>query len=135
MLPNELPVSIGGSTAYYTLQSLVDGRSTRRDRGETVLACPKTLTFARSITGKGNKAIDSYLMRFDHVVASEQDANSYVQSTNTLSVYLVVKVPSGMSNGKSEASKIVTALRTLLNSTVGEDSSQNVQTRWLNGEL
>lgn len=134
MLPNELPVVITGSTQYYTLQSLVDGRSTRRDRGETNLACPKSVTVARTVSGKGNKAIDSYLLRFDHVVASLQDANNYVQATNTLSVYLVVKVPSGMVSGKTTAGNLVTALRTLLGATV-EGSTQTVQQRWLNGEL
>lgn len=134
MLPNDIPVVISGSTAHYTLQSLNDGRSTRQDRTQTNLACPHSLTIARTISGKGNKAIDSYLFRMDHVVPSLQDANSYVQATSTLSVYLVVKVPSGLSNGKALASGLVSALRGLM-SQAFSDSTDTVQTRWLNGEL
>lgn len=134
MLPNELPVVINGSTSYFSLQSLTDGRSVRRDQGVTCLATPRTITVARSQSGKGNKAIESFLLRLDDVIATEKDANEFVQSTGTLSVYLVVKVPAGGLNSKSSANNYVTALRTLLNAVVS-GSTQTVQNRWLGGEL
>lgn len=134
MLPNEMPVVISGTTHSYTLQSLVDGRSTRRALTDTNLSLPRTLTVAHNTTGKGNKAIDSYLLRLDEVIASETDANSFVQQTNTLSVYLVVKVPRGLADGKAIAKARSSALLVLASATV-EGSTAHVMQRVLDGEL
>lgn len=134
MLPNDLDVPISGSTRSYTLQSLVEGRSVRRDTSVTNLSLPHTCTIAHSTTGKGDKAMDSYLLRLDSVVPTLVDASSNVQQSLTLSAYLVVKVPRGITNGVTEAYNLAMAIRNVMNEQVG-GSTVAVIRRILNGEL
>lgn len=133
MLPNEVSVVVSGQTHYYSLTSLAENRSVRQELG-TNLSLPQTMTVSRNTTGKGTKAIDSYLMRLDSVVATEVDASSNVQATQTLSAYLVIKVPRSIANGSTAAYNLGTAVRALM-TTVTADSTLSYLQRILKGEL
>lgn len=133
MLPNVIDVAINGTTHHYSLTSLVDNRSVREEVG-TNLSLPTTLTISRNSTGKGNRAVDSYLLRLDMTYATEVDASSNVQSTQTMSAYLVVKVPRGISGGRTNAYYLGMAVRNLMNATY-DDSTQQLLNRVLAGEL
>lgn len=134
MLPNDLEIAIAGNTHYYSLQSLSEGRSIRRDSSITNLALPADCTIAHSTSGKGDKAIDSYLVRLDTTYATEVDASQNVQSAQTLSVYVVIKVPRGIASGVSLATTMSGALMNLMNARVGGSTVAFVQ-RVLKGEL
>lgn len=133
MLPNEVPVIIGGGTHYYSLTSLAENRSVRQEIG-TNLSLPQSMTVSRNTTGKGNKAIDSYLIRLDSTVATEVDASSNVQASQTLSAYIVIKVPRGIAAGSTAAYNLGMAVRALLSTTSAESSTSYLQ-RILKGEL
>lgn len=134
MLPNDLEVVITGNTHYYSLQSLSEGRSIRRDSSIVNLALPADITIAHSTSGKGDKAIDSYLVRLYTTYATEVDASQNVQSAQTLSAYVVIKVPRGIASGVSLATTMSGALMNLMNARVGGSTVAFVQ-RVLKGEL
>lgn len=131
MLPNELVVD----SNTVSLSSLADGRSIRTKLGDSTLATPYTLTISRNQTGKGAKAIDSYLVRLDNTVATEVDASDNVQATQTLSVYLVVKVPRGYLQSATRAATMAKALADFVKATNVSGSTAAVINRVLNGEL
>lgn len=133
MLPNVIDVAINGTTHHYSLTSLVENRSVREEIGAN-LSLPTTLTISRNSTGKGNRAVDSYLLRLDMTYATEVDASSNVQSVQTMSAYLVVKVPRGISSGRTNAYYLGMAVRNLMNATF-DDSTQQLLNRVLAGEL
>lgn len=133
MLPNVIDCAINGATHHYSLTSLVENRSIREEIG-TNLSLPTTLTISRNSSGKGNRAVDSYLLRLDMTYATEVDASSNVQSTQTMSAYLVVKVPRGIASGRTNAYYLGMAVRNLMNATF-DDSTQQLLNRVLAGEL
>lgn len=133
MLPNVIDCAINGTTHHYSLTSLVENRSVREEIG-TNLSLPTTLTISRNSSGKGNRAVDSYLLRLDMTYATEVDASSNVQSTQTMSAYLVVKVPRGIASGRTNAYYLGMAVRNLMNATY-DDSTQQLLNRVLAGEL
>lgn len=135
MLPNQIDVVISGETHHYSLNSLVDSRSTRRDITETNLSLPGTFTVAHSTSGKGDKAIDSYLVRLDRTVATSVDASSNIQAAQTLSAYMVVKVPRGIANSKAAAYATAVALMTLCSGYLPDDATARLWNRILAGEL
>lgn len=134
MLPGDIDIVIGGSTHNYTLNHFSDGRSERVDTTNTNLSTPSVFTVAKSTSGKGERAVDSYLMRLDQTVATNVDASSNVLATQTLSAYVVVKIPRGIPNGKTQAYNMVYALESFLLSTLS-GSSVKVVSRILNGEF
>jgi hypothetical protein len=133
MLPNEIELAIGGSTHHYSLASLADNRSVRQEIGGN-LSLPQSLTISRNTSGKGTKAIDNYLIRLDQVVATEVDASSNVQASQTLSVYMVLKIPRSVNNNLGAAYNLGVALRSFINVTA-EGSSETYLSRILKGEL
>lgn len=133
MLPNEIELTIGGSTHSYSLTSLADNRSVRQEIGGN-LSLPLSLTVSRNTSGKGTKAIDNILVRMDQVVATEVDASSNVQASQTLSAYLVLKVPRNVSNNRTAAYDLGTALRQFLY-IMDEGSTEPYLFRILKGEL
>lgn len=135
MLPNQIDVSIGGSTHHYSLSSLADAKSVRRDITETNLSLPGALTVAHSSSGKGDKAIDSYLLRLDRTVATSVDASSNIQAAQTLSAYMVVKVPRGIANSKTAAYQMAMALASFCEGYLPDDAVNRLWNRILSGEL
>lgn len=135
MLPNQIDVTIGGATHQYSLCSLVDAKSIRRDISETNLSLPGALSIAHSTSGKGDKAIDSYLLRLDRAVATLVDASSNIQAAQTLSAYVVVKVPRGIANSKTAAYQLVMALASFCEGYLPDDTTNRLWNRILSGEL
>lgn len=133
MLPNEIELAIGGSTHHYSLTSLADNRSVRQEIGGN-LSLPQSLTISRNTSGKGTKAIDNILVRLDQVVATEVDASSNVQASQTLSAYMVLKIPRNVSNNRTLAYQLATGLKSLTSIT-DEGTSEQYLGRILKGEL
>lgn len=134
MLPNDLSVRVSGETHGMSLSSLAENRSVRSWLDSDNLSLPMTLTVSRNVSGKGAKAVDSYLIRLDQTIATQVDASNNVQGTQTLSAYLVVKVPRGAAMSAVRANGLGSAVCTLAGSTVSGIASTILE-RVLQGEL
>lgn len=88
MLATDLTLTDAGGNTTYSLVSILDGRSIRRDATAT-MGLPKDLIISHNVEKRGELVIDRHLVRLERTVADATDPSKLA----TGRVSLVLEVP------------------------------------------